>query len=75
MKTIKYDCPICDQVHDVQIIISTIKRTYKGIDITYEEVLYLCKRYDEYFAPSKVLNQNLLNMKNAYRETLEFKTK
>ncbi len=67
METLKYDCPICDAVHNVQVVSENICKTYKDVRVCYDEVLYYCDEAEEYFTPSKVLNQNLLHMKDAYR--------
>jgi len=68
-QVILYDCPLCDEVHEVNIIQNNVCKTFKEVELCYDETLYHCNTTDEYFTPSKILSQNLLNMKDSYRSS------
>lgn len=71
LEKIEMECPICGQIH----LIERRKRSSKGIvkdeTVEYNEVYFLCTNaigsdYSE-FVPAGVMNENLLEARNAYR--------
>lgn len=65
---INYDCPLCEEEHEV-IVKTTLEETdYKGEIVQYEDTVYICERTEEEFTPSKIMTKNLLNIINSYRK-------
>jgi len=62
-----YNCPLCEKTHDIEIVERMTEFETKGEMVTFKETVYFCDQSGEVFTPSKVLNQNLLNIKDAYR--------
>lgn len=67
---INYDCPICEEEHEVIVRTTLEEIDYKGEIVQYEDTVYICERTEEEFAPAKVIGKNLLNMKEAYIEKM-----
>ncbi len=69
MKIMK--CEICGKEHLVDIIKEKATTYIKDELVEYEETVYFCGNSDEdeaYYIPAKVLNENLMNARNAYRK-------
>lgn len=67
----RMDCPLCDNNHEVEERKRITSIIIKGEKVLYEERFYLCVNADEdenEFATSSMMNQNLLNARNAYRK-------
>jgi len=64
-------CPICDSIHDVAIAERTSTCDVKGLEIEYREFSYVCENTpeDNEFVSGKMMNENLLRAKDAYRKT------
>ncbi|MGF6947860.1 putative zinc finger/helix-turn-helix YgiT family protein [Neobacillus sp. B4I6] len=67
VKRINYDCPQCDQYHEVEVYVQDTKSLIEGTIVEHEETYYYCPNEDEEFTPAKVMNQNLLAARDAYR--------
>lgn len=67
LKRINYDCPQCDQYHEVEVYLEDTKSLIEGTIVEHKETYYYCPNEDEEFTPAKVLNQNLLAARDAYR--------
>lgn len=64
-------CPICDQEHDIILKEKETSVTIKGMNIPYIEKVYFCENADSEeceFASAKMMNENLLAARNAYRK-------
>ena len=64
-------CPMC-QKHRAIILEEKTTTIIKGEKVEYNETVYFCSTLgeddeDAYFVPSKVMNENLLKARNAYR--------
>ena len=70
IQKLNMECPLCDTLHQVEERKRTTKAKIKGEIVEYEEIYYVCMNVDEEeneFIPSKVMDSNLLNARNAYR--------
>ena len=70
LRTELMDCPLCDRKHAVEERSRTAKTIIKGEEIYYEETYYCCANSEEgerEFVTGKMMNDNLLNARNAYR--------
>lgn len=70
MGTIILECPICNERHEVEEKVRMDKIIIKGVLVEYEEVYFVCDKYDEEneFANGNMMNANLLRARNAYRK-------
>lgn len=65
------DCPICDEIHEVEIRERQTSTIIKGEKVSYLEKVYFCCNADDdecEFETGKLVNENLLRARNAYRE-------
>lgn len=65
-------CPMCKK-HMAIILNRKAKTIIKNEEVEFNETVYFCSTLgeddeDAYFIPPKVMNENLLNAKNAYRK-------
>lgn len=70
MRKIHMSCPLCGKTHEVEERKRTTTITLKGEEVTYEERFYFCANADEdenEFETGAMINENLLNARNAYR--------
>ena len=70
IRKIQMECPLCDNVHEIEEWSRTATTIIKGEKIDYEERYFVCLNCDEdenVFVTGKVENDNLLNARNAYR--------
>lgn len=70
VKRINYDCPQCDQYHEVEVYVQETQSLIEGNIVAHEETFYFCPNEKEEFIPAKVMNQNLLSARDAYRESI-----
>lgn len=63
----EYDCPFCNEIHEVQIRKRFTEGLVKDEVVEYEEVYYQCNIQDDEFVPAKILDENLLKARDAYR--------
>ena len=63
-------CPICGQEHDIDIIKKKVAVTVKNQNVECMQVFYRCGNTadDNEFVNGKMLNENLLAVKDAYRK-------
>ena len=70
VRIVQMDCPFCDKIHEVEERKRLTTAHMKGEEVTYEERFYFCANTDEdenEFETGAMLNENLLNARNAYR--------
>lgn len=63
-----YDCPLCDEKHEViekEIVSSS---TIKGQLVSYMKKIYFCEKEQEEFCTSKQMDLNLLTARDEYRK-------
>lgn len=68
---LEMDCPICNKTHLVEKRTRQTQALFKGEVIDYEEQYFLCTEIDEEdneFVSSKIMDANLLNVRDAYRK-------
>ena len=73
IEKIYMDCPLCDHKHELLKIARSTTLMVKGDLVTYDETFFRCLNIDNEedeneFETGKMLNQNILNAKNAYRK-------
>lgn len=71
IERIEKECPICGQIHEVEKRERETKTRIKGEDVTYKETYFFCANADEdecEFENGRMVNENLLNARNAYRK-------
>jgi putative zinc finger/helix-turn-helix YgiT family protein len=68
VEEIKYNCPICEEVHKVKVYKEPTKALVKKQPVEYIETYYYCPISEEEFYPSQVLNVNLLEARDSYRK-------
>ena len=64
-------CEMCGKEHSIDVIKEKASAYIKEELVEYEETVYYCCNCvedDAYFVPSNVLNENLMNARNAYRK-------
>lgn len=69
-RRVRMDCPLCDLIHEVEVKKRVAKMMIKGVEVEYEEHFYFCENSDSgenEFESAAMLNENLLNARNAYR--------
>lgn len=71
VERIERDCPVCGDVHSVEKRVRETQAIFKSEVINYEEVYFVCNQSDDEneFVPAKVMNSNLLKVRDAYRVT------
>lgn len=70
-------CPLCEKTHEVEERKRMTTITIKGKEVVYEERFYFCANADEdenEFETGAMINENLLNARNAYRVKMELLT-
>lgn len=73
-KRIIYDCPFCDEEHEIIIMKYLAKATIKNDEVEYTKMTYYCDRYKEEFVPANVMDENLMAAREAYREKHHYLT-
>ncbi|MCR4933053.1 MAG: DUF4065 domain-containing protein [Lachnospiraceae bacterium] len=71
IRSVHMDCPLCDKVHELEERKRISVVDIKGEEIHYEERYFFCSNADEEeneFMTGEMMNENLLNARNAYRE-------
>lgn len=77
IRKVNMDCPICDKVHEVEERKRKTSITIKEEEVSYEERFYFCENADEEeneFETGKIINENLLRARNAYKVKMGFLT-
>lgn len=70
LRTVHMNCPLCDKTHEVEERKRITSIVLKGEEVTYEERFYFCANADDNeneFETGAMVNENLLNARNAYR--------
>lgn len=70
VERVEMECPICGQIHEVEKRKRETTTIIKGEEVIYEETYFFCKNADEdecEFESGRMVNENLLNARNAYR--------
>jgi putative zinc finger/helix-turn-helix YgiT family protein len=67
IEEVKYNCPICEEVHKVKVYKEPTKALVKKQPVEYIETYYYCPISEEEFYPSQILNNNLLEARDSYR--------
>ncbi|MCR4687200.1 MAG: DUF4065 domain-containing protein [Lachnospiraceae bacterium] len=70
VKKVYMDCPLCDHQHEVEERQRLTTTIIKGEEVEYKERYYYCANADEdenEFECGSMINENLLNARNAYR--------
>ena len=70
IRKVYMNCPICDKLHEVEERKKNCAIIIKGEEVTYEARFYFCANTDEdenEFESGEMVNENLLNARNAYR--------
>jgi len=72
IRKINMACPICDQTHEVEERKRMSETIIKDEKVIYEEKYYLCShaKDENEFENGALLNENLLNARNAYRKKM-----
>ena len=71
ISTIEMECPICDKFHSLEQRKRITQAIVKDETVDYEEVYFLCPLSDEdenEFVPAGLMDKNLLNASDAYRQ-------
>ncbi len=70
IRKIHMRCPLCDYIHEIEEKKRIAITMIKGEEVSYEERFYFCANADEdenEFETGCMLNENLLNARNAFR--------
>ncbi len=70
IESIEMNCPVCGGIHMVEKRLRETQSLFKGEVVDYEEVYFLCDKADDEeneFVPAKVMDFNLLKVRDAYR--------
>lgn len=70
IESIEMNCPVCGNTHMVEKRLRETQALFKGEVVDYEEVYFLCDKADDEeneFVPAKVMDSNLLKVRDAYR--------
>ena len=73
IRKIHMECPLCDQIHEIEERKRIATTLMKGEEITYEERFYFCANADEEeneFETAGMTHENLLKARNAYRRKM-----
>lgn len=62
-----YDCPFCEEEHEVSIMQYKACGLVKNERVEYMKSVYYCEREDEEFAPEQMMDKNLFEAREAYR--------
>lgn len=70
IRTIRMECPLCDNVHEIEERRRKTRLLIKGEEVEYDEIYYYCCNSaagENEFETGKMSNTNLLNARNAFR--------
>ncbi|RAK19871.1 putative zinc finger/helix-turn-helix YgiT family protein [Anoxybacillus vitaminiphilus] len=67
LEKIHYNCPFCDEEHEISVFREKTKALVNNTPVEYEEIYYYCPIEEDKFVPKEILNQNLLAAKDSYR--------
>jgi len=68
IKTLNYDCPFCEQIHEISVIKKKSRCLIKDEVIDYEGTVYHCSIEDDDFAPGDIFIENLSNARKEYEK-------
>lgn len=75
VRKVRMSCPLCEKDHEVEERKRMTTITIKGKEVVYEERFYFCANADEdknEFESGTMINENLLNARNAYQIKMRF---
>ncbi len=75
VRKVRMSCPLCEKEHEVEERKRMTTITIKGKEVVYEERFYFCANADEdknEFESGTMINENLLNARNAYQIKMRF---
>jgi hypothetical protein len=55
----RQECPICDNVHEIEVYRNLAKEEIQGLQVNYFEEIHKCSIDGEYFYPRKIIRSNL----------------
>ena len=61
-------CTCCMEKHEVKTVLVREQATFKNIKITYDAVYFYCDTAEEFYMDEKLLQENDIRLKDAYRE-------
>ncbi len=70
LQTIERDCPLCNEIHSIELRKRLTQAVIKDETVEYEEMYFLCPFTDEQeneFVPAGMMDENLLKARDAYR--------
>ena len=67
IERLQHDCPLCDKVHEVEMIKRIVSSTINGYVVNHEEVVFRCPLRDEEWYYGEMLDDTLSSMRDAYR--------
>ncbi|MDL2302433.1 DUF4065 domain-containing protein [Lachnospiraceae bacterium OttesenSCG-928-D06] len=70
IERIQYDCPFCEEIHEVEVREYESEGLIKGRKTRYLKKCYYCAVEDEEFAPASIMDENLYSLREAYREAM-----
>ncbi len=68
MKKLVYDCPFCEEEHEVSVVQYKTRGMVKNVEVEYMKSVYYCDREKEEFTPAMVMDDNLYEAREAYRK-------
>lgn len=77
IRKFQMECPICDEIHEIEMRTRIATTIIKGEEVKYKETYYFCSNCDEdenEFVNGKMQNENLMNARNAFRESHDLLT-
>lgn len=63
-----YDCPLCEEEHEIIIRKGLRKSLVKGEVVEAEKTYYFCGNTGEEFVPAEIMDENLLSAREAYKK-------
>ena len=66
IERLQHDCPLCDKVHEVEMIKRIVSSTINGCVVNHEEVVFRCPLRNEEWYHGKMLDDTLSSMRDAY---------
>ena len=61
-------CTCCMEKHEVKTVLVREQATFKNVKITYDAVYFYCDTAEEFYMDEKLLQENDIRLKDAYRE-------
>ncbi len=68
IRNVDYDCPFCDETHQVEVKSRITTALVKKESIKYNQTYFYCPIEDDEFVPSKIMDENLLKARDSYKK-------